>query len=566
MEFDFKRHNMLVASGSFGTSSLLPKFPWEEGWVASVLSDADPLACVWAESPVAAVLPPLVDDGIEEVPCQSMTPAPKRPRISTEFAGWTDKANRDRARELRCWLDMLLPVAERSTIAGQLKQMSVEGSLPHDMVAYLDVIVSEKALNTLRRHRQALSQLVEDGLSLFPADEAVVFDFLLRTSRGSSTPSRGVGVFKALLFAQHVFEFTDLATVTGSRRVRSAVTACTKQCATPWPRSPLPVKVVEDLEWLVVDGGAELQLRLMAGLMLVCVYTRSRWMEVQGAKEIIRDEVDSEHGFLELVVTKTKVTKAELRGRSRLSLTAPSHGVTGVSWASCWLQLRDGLGLPQGDECPLLPVPLADGQWGSRPITTAEGTSWLRFFVKRSVEAPDLRGFSTHSCKATTLSWACKYGLSDATRAMLGYHRSSLSRMVDLYGRDHQAPALRELAGLLKSIRDKVFFPDRTRSGRFSVAIEEAAIESQDESDTAAALVEQECDSSASEIEEEACKKVNPELVEGGTVKHVRFGTVHRLGDCNRSIVRTTCGVTVGDQFVAYDALDAELWCQRCYR
>eukprot|EP00971_Amphidinium_carterae_P071043 1404599-Amphidinium_carterae.1 len=184
--------------------------------------------------------------------------------------------------------------------------MSVEGSLPHDMVAYLDVIVSDKALNTLRRHRLALSQLVVEGLRPFPAEEPIVFDFILRTSQCSPTPSRGVDVFKALLFAQHIFEFTTLANVTGSRRVRAAVTACTKQCATPWPRSPLPVKVVEDLEWLVVDGGAELQLRLMAGLMLVCVYTRSRWMEVQNATEIIRDEVDNEHGFLELVVTKTK--------------------------------------------------------------------------------------------------------------------------------------------------------------------------------------------------------------------------------------------------------------------
>eukprot|EP00971_Amphidinium_carterae_P011758 231605-Amphidinium_carterae.1 len=83
----------------------------------------------------------------------------------------------------------------------------------------------------------------------------------------------------------------------GSRHIRLAVTACIKQCATPWPRSRLPVKVVEVLEWSVVDGGAELQLRLMAGLMLVCVYTRSFWMEVQNAEEIIRDEVDNEHGF-----------------------------------------------------------------------------------------------------------------------------------------------------------------------------------------------------------------------------------------------------------------------------
>eukprot|EP00971_Amphidinium_carterae_P053633 1056376-Amphidinium_carterae.1 len=63
----------------------------------------------------------------------------------------------------------------------------------------------------------------------------------MKTSQYSSTPSRGVSAFK------------------GSRRIRAAVTECSRQCATPSPRSPLPVQVVEDLEWLV-DGGAELQL------------------------------------------------------------------------------------------------------------------------------------------------------------------------------------------------------------------------------------------------------------------------------------------------------------------
>eukprot|EP00971_Amphidinium_carterae_P196719 3904155-Amphidinium_carterae.1 len=67
---------------------------------------------------------------------------------------------------------MLLPVAERSTIAGQLKQMGVEGSLPHAMAAYLDMIVSQKVL---RRHRLALSQLVDDGLCLFEFEDFTLF-------------------------------------------------------------------------------------------------------------------------------------------------------------------------------------------------------------------------------------------------------------------------------------------------------------------------------------------------------------------------------------------------------
>eukprot|EP00971_Amphidinium_carterae_P205641 4080654-Amphidinium_carterae.1 len=124
------------------------------------------------------------------------------------------------------------------------------------MIAYLEIIVSDEAVNTQKRHRASLSYLTDAGLGFFPIGEVVVFDFLLKTAK-SQMPSRGVGIFKGLLFVQHMFEFADLLAVTGSRRVRSVVTACTKECATPSPRSPLPVKVIEDLEWLLVDGGAE---------------------------------------------------------------------------------------------------------------------------------------------------------------------------------------------------------------------------------------------------------------------------------------------------------------------
>eukprot|EP00971_Amphidinium_carterae_P314950 6260706-Amphidinium_carterae.1 len=131
-----------------------------------------------------------------------------------------------------------------------------------------------------------------------------------------------------------------------------------------------------------------------------------------------------------LSVSKTKATRPGLWGRSRLSLSAPARGVTGVSWASCWLQLRDGLELPLREP--------------------ADHHSWGHFLDS-----------------------------------------SHLSRMVDLYGRDHQAPAFRELAELLRGMREKIFFRDHTRSGRFATALAQPEVEIQVDSDTEASLVEQ---------------------------------------------------------------------------
>ena len=51
----------------------------------------------------------------------------------------------------------------------------------------------------------------------------------------------------------------------------------------------------------------------------------------------------------------------------------------------------------------------------------------------------------THSCKATALSWAAKFGLDSATRRTLGYHSSKEDRMTHVYSRDAIAAPVREV-------------------------------------------------------------------------------------------------------------------------
>ena len=47
----------------------------------------------------------------------------------------------------------------------------------------------------------------------------------------------------------------------------------------------------------------------------------------------MKDQVDSDKGFVEFILPKVKTLKAELRGRARLSVVAPAVGVTGLTWA-----------------------------------------------------------------------------------------------------------------------------------------------------------------------------------------------------------------------------------------
>ena len=75
------------------------------------------------------------------------------------------------------------------------------------------------------------------------------------------------------------------------------------------------------------------------------------------------------------------------------------------------------------------------------------------------------RRVSSHSMKATVLSYAAKRGISVPDRLQLGYHTSQF-QMSLVYSRDGAAAGLIILASLLKEIREGRFRPDETRSGR----------------------------------------------------------------------------------------------------
>ena len=69
--------------------------------------------------------------------------------------------------------------------------------------------------------------------------------------------------------------------------------------------------------------------------------------------------------------------------------------------------------------------------------------------------------------KATCLSYAAKRGCSFEDRLSLGYHSHNL-KMALVYSRDGASRPLRVLECMLKEIREKVFNPNDTRSGRLS--------------------------------------------------------------------------------------------------
>ncbi|CAE7248244.1 unnamed protein product [Symbiodinium sp. CCMP2592] len=112
-----------------------------------------------------------------------------------------------------------------------------------------------------------------------------------------------------------------------------------------------------------------------------------------------------------------------------------------------------------------MPAPDKSGAASVRPLDTEEMGRWLRHLLTGSGSKQADRKLSSHSCKCTMLSYAAKRGISIVDRQLLGYHTTP-RRMALTYSRDSAAHPLMILERMIKEIRDRVFLPDETRSGR----------------------------------------------------------------------------------------------------
>ena len=94
------------------------------------------------------------------------------------------------------------------------------------------------------------------------------------------------------------------------------------------------------------------------------------------------------------------------------------------------------------------------------------GSACLRDFLRLAGSSKsDVSGISSHSLKATCLSWAAKAGMPRELRQILGYHIVPGTMTALRCSRDKQAELFRRLSKILSQIRNGVFNPDASRSG-----------------------------------------------------------------------------------------------------
>ena len=102
-------------------------------------------------------------------------------------------------------------------------------------------------------------------------------------------------------------------------------------------------------------------------------------------------------------------------------------------------------------------------------MQTDEAAIHLReILIEWGIPPEEAALYTSHSLKATMLSWCAKIGAPFKARRMLGYHAKSTEKSTIVYSRDAMAWPLRHLGKTIQLIADGFFDPDETRSGTWA--------------------------------------------------------------------------------------------------
>jgi hypothetical protein len=328
-------------------------------------------------------------------------------------------------------------------------------------------IFCNRAPATIMKRCRSMSRMtnyfVARGRS-FPCDESQVYEFMCVERSMGAPCSRLKGYIEALTFCRHVLGVTEFDSVTVSRRCQGVAALDVHHKIKQ--SEPLTVKQLTMLHRVLFEDG-EIWNRVFAGMLLFCVYARSRWSDAQHGEKLLEDVgSNGECAYIEVSTGVHKTAKALQLRHMYLPLVAPCEGVTEGNWGAELCRVRRELGIHELSEFPLMPSPNAQREATVRPLSTSEAGSWMRDLLQVD-NADKSQRFSSHSLKATCLSFAAKRGCSFEDRLSLGYHTHSL-KMALVYSRDGASRPLRVLETLLREIRLKRFDPNDTRSGRLS--------------------------------------------------------------------------------------------------
>ena len=302
---------------------------------------------------------------------------------------------------------------------------------------------------------------------VFPLVEEDIYDYVCDLRINKAAPTKISRFREAVAFCFGVLGLHGAEECMASRRIEGVAYDGLSKKSIDRQAEDFLVSQVELFERSCISI-PEGNTKVFIGFVTALIHWRARLSDTHHCcTEPFLDTSDAGEGFIEMGVVGTKTSHVASRMTKQLPLVGSATGVTGTRWAEAWLNERSRQGLDSSGTF-LMPSIEKTGSFSSKRMTAGEFNILIREFLRaHTANALSLLRISSHSCKHTILAWSSKAGLKLSVRRTLGHHLKTGDGSVIVYSRDSQAGPLREMVNVLQAIRDRKFFPDRTRSGRW---------------------------------------------------------------------------------------------------
>ena len=340
-------------------------------------------------------------------------------------------------------------------------------------ILVLTSVMGVKSPNTVLKRASAMMMYyrwnaVNANNPMLPLSEADVWRYIMEQPATGSSASRSHSLVQALRFAHYVMGFDHALECANSRRVVGQSQLQLSMKAPTRQARPLTVLEVKKLH-SIADGSEHSAVdKCVASTLLLMMYGRCRVSDANYVHEVLHD-TSGETGFLEVTTRFHKSARTAQQKALLLPILVSSAGVVDFPWIHSWIANRKACGLQTSGliQGALLPAPLLGDKvsWLKRPLSPGEVTNILKGFL-----GIDDAALSSHSLKATTLSWAAKAEIPREQRRILGRHSTAVQCADSFYSRDMSVGPVNSLQKVIRLIREGTFCPDASRSNYFPVA------------------------------------------------------------------------------------------------
>ena len=269
-----------------------------------------------------------------------------------------------------------------------------------DFVSTVSDCLAHKATGTLLKRASSMARFFSwmvhhRGASCFRPTEQDLYDYMQHLRRNGAGAT-AAALCHEVLGMLHV-DIKQVLSARGTGAAHSMFLSKRKLVQAP-AFSVEAVKILED----ICINSEHMHKRVIAGAILFCIFACARWFDSMHIDDIWKNSFAT-MVLLEADTEKHKTSMSKEAETRLLPFVCLGRFLDSKVWGSSFIEAREHFGLAK----PFLPSWNESSQtFGKHRMTTCESTCWIHELLEGSMDIREVLKFSSHSCKATLLTWA----------------------------------------------------------------------------------------------------------------------------------------------------------------